>query len=302
MVPASVAETARPAETPAFVFVTETALIADSQVFTAPSQMTATSQKPPKSLLRQVGRAIADFRMIGEGDRILLGVSGGKDSLSLLQILRHVQSYAPVRFELAVLTVDPEVPGFDPSHLRDHYEALGITWFYERQPLMEQARSHMDGDSFCAYCARMKRGIMYRICREQGYNCLALGQHLDDLAESLLMSLFHGGQLRTMKAHYLNHEGDVRIIRPLVYCRERQTADYARKAGLPVVPDSCPACYAMPTRREHMKALLGREETGHPQLFASILHAIRPIMTEGGLPRCGRTDLPHPRSPASPPP
>jgi tRNA 2-thiocytidine biosynthesis protein TtcA len=240
--------------------------------------------KPPKSLLGQVGRAIVDFRMIGEGDRILLGVSGGKDSLSLLQILRHLQTYAPVRFDLAALTVDPEVPGFDPSHLPDHYRALGVPWHYERQPLMEQARSHMSGDSFCAYCSRMKRGIMYRICREHGYNVLALGQHLDDMAESLFLSIFHGGQLRTMKAHYVNDEGDVRVIRPLAYCRERQTADYARKAGLPVVPDSCPACFSMPTRREHMKALLAREEAGHPHLFANILHAIRPIMTEGPLP------------------
>ncbi len=240
--------------------------------------------KPPKSLLGLVGRAIADFRMIGEGDRILLGVSGGKDSLSLLQILRHLQTYAPVRFELAALTVDPQVPGFDPGHLPDHYRAMGVPWHYERQPLMDQARDHMDGDSFCAYCSRMKRGIMYRICRERGYNVLALGQHLDDLAESLLMSLFHGGQLRTMKAHYVNDAGDIRVIRPLAYCRERQTADYARKAGLPVVPDSCPACFSMPTRREHMKALLAREELGHPSLFANILHAIRPIMTEGPLP------------------
>ncbi|MGQ9658630.1 MAG: ATP-binding protein [Thermochromatium sp.] len=242
---------------------------------------------PPKSLLRQVGRAIADFRMIGEGDRILLGVSGGKDSLSLLHILAHLRTYAPVRFELAVLTIDPEVPGYDPQRLTDYYGQLGLRWHYERQPLLKQAKMHMDGDSFCAYCARMKRGIMYRLCREYGYNVLALGQHLDDLAESLLMSLFHGGQLRTMKAHYRNREGDVRIIRPLVYCRERQTADFARRAGLPVIPDSCPACFSRPTRREHMKALLAREEAEYSTLFSSILHALKPIMAEGELPEPG---------------
>ncbi|NCA72329.1 MAG: tRNA 2-thiocytidine biosynthesis protein TtcA [Sphingobacteriia bacterium] len=243
--------------------------------------------KPPKSLLRLVGRAIADFRMIGDGDRILLGVSGGKDSLSLLHILLHLQTYAPVRFELMVLTVDPQVPGFDPGPLRAYYDRLGVPWIYERQPLLDQAKQHMDGDSFCAYCSRMKRGIMYRVCREQGCNVLALAQHLDDLAESLLMSLFHGGQLRTMKAHYLNREGDVRIIRPLVYCRERQSAAHAERAALPVVPDSCPACFSMPTRREHMKRLLAREEVGHPHLFANILHAIKPIMTEGEQPMPG---------------
>jgi tRNA(Ile)-lysidine synthase TilS/MesJ len=256
------------------------------------SHPTPPSIKPPKSLLSLVGRAIADFRMIGDGDRILLGVSGGKDSLSLLHILRHLQTYAPVRFELAVLTVDPEVPGFDPAPLRDYYDQLGIPWHYEQQPLLDQAKTHMSGDSFCAWCSRMKRGIMYRLCREHDYNVLALGQHLDDLAESLLMSLFHGGQLRTMKAHYRNREGDVRIIRPLVYCRERQTADYASRAGLPVVADSCPACFTMPTQREHMKALLAREEAAHRHLFANILHAIKPILIEGELPLPGRSDSP----------
>ena len=240
--------------------------------------------KPPKSLLRHVGRAVADFRMIREGDRILLGVSGGKDSLSLLQVLRHLQGHAPVRYELGVLTIDPEVPGFDPEPLTDYYAALGVPWFYERQPILEQAKERMDGDSFCAYCARMKRGIMYRVCRREAYGVLALAQHLDDLAESLLMSMFHGGQLRTMKAHYRNDAGDVRIIRPLVYCRERQTGDFARAAGLPVVPDSCPACFSAPTRREHMKSLLAREEAGHPHLFANLLHAMKPLMTEGELP------------------
>ncbi|HHH39994.1 MAG TPA: tRNA 2-thiocytidine biosynthesis protein TtcA [Sedimenticola sp.] len=216
--------------------------------------------------------------MIREGDRILLGVSGGKDSLSLLHILRHLRSHAPVRFELAVVTIDPEVEGFEPAALRPYYDELGIPYHYRRQPIMEQAREHMDGDSFCSYCARMKRGIMYTTCRERGYNVLALAQHLDDLAESLLMSLFHGGQLRTMKAHYLNDAGDVRIIRPLVYCREAQTAAFASHAALPVVPDSCPACFRAPTRRDHMKQLLAREERENPHLFSTLLHAMRPLM------------------------
>lgn len=238
------------------------------------------SIKPPKSLLRLVGRAIADYRMIRDGDRILLGVSGGKDSLSLLAILSHLRTYAPVRFELGVITVDPQVPGFEPGSLRDYYDALGVPWHYEREPILEQAKERMDGDSFCAYCARMKRGIMYATCRREGYDVLALAQHLDDLAESLLMSLFHGGQLRTMKARYVNDKGDIRVIRPLVYCRERQTADFARAARLPVVPDSCPACFSAPTRREHMKRLLAGEEADYPDLFANILHAMRPLLAE----------------------
>ncbi len=236
--------------------------------------------KPPKSLLRKVGRAIGDYTMIRPGDRILLGVSGGKDSLSLLQILSHLRTYAPVRFELGVITVDPEVEGFDPEPLKAYYAALGLPWFYQEQPIMQEARERMDGDSFCAYCARMKRGIMYSTCRREGYNVLALAQHLDDLAESLMMSIFHAGQLRTMKAHYLNDRGDIRIIRPLIYCRENQTAAFAREAGLPVIPDSCPACFSAPTQRAYMKQLLAREERQNRHLFANILHAMRPLLDE----------------------
>ena len=109
---------------------------------------------------------------------------------------------------------------------------------------------------------------------------LALAQHLDDLAESLLMSLFHGGQLRTMKACYVNRDGDIRIIRPLAYVRETQTAAFAAAADLPVVPDSCPACFSAPTQRQHMKLLLAQEEKANKHLFANLLHAMRPLMTE----------------------
>ena len=199
-------------------------------------------------------------------------------------MLCHLRTYAPVKFELAVLTVDPEIEGFDPSSLTGYYEQLDLAWHYETQPMLEDARRHMSGDSFCAYCARMKRGIMYRVCREQGYGVLALAQHLDDLAESFLMSAFHGGQLRTMKAHYRIDAGDIRVVRPLVYVRERQTAAFAESAGLPVVPDSCPACFSAPTQREHMKQLLAGEERLNPQLFANLLHAMRPLMVEGELP------------------
>lgn len=230
--------------------------------------------------MRKVGRALADYQMIQDGDRILLGVSGGKDSLSLLQVLMHLRSYAPVSFELGVITVDPEVQGFDPRSLTDYYQHLRIPWFYRQQAIMEEAKARMDGGSFCAYCARMKRGIMYTTCRENGFNVLALAQHLDDLAESFLMSAFHQGQLGTMKAHYTNDAGDIRVIRPLVYVRETQTAAFAGQAALPVIPDSCPACFSAPTQRAHFKTLLAQEERSNPQLFSKLLHAMRPLMTQ----------------------
>ena len=235
--------------------------------------------KPPRAIMRPVGKAIHDFDMIHDGDRILIGISGGKDSLSLLHVLNHLSRYAPVNFAVGAITVDPMVPDFDPSGLRDYLAALDIPYFYCQQPIMEQAQEHLDEDgSYCAFCSRMKRGIMYTTAREHGYNVIALAQHLDDLAESFLMAAFHNGMLRTMKAHYTNRDGDLRIIRPLAYVREAQTRDFAAAAGLPVVPDSCPACFQMPTQRQHFKELLAAEERANPLLFPSLLNAIRPLM------------------------
>jgi tRNA(Ile)-lysidine synthase TilS/MesJ len=238
------------------------------------------SIKPPKNLLRPVGRAIADYQMIQEGDRLLLGLSGGKDSLSLLHLLHHLKSYAPVNFELAVATVDPGIEGFDPSPLKDYLAGLGIDYYYRKQEIAEQAEENMGRDSFCAYCSRMRRGILYSTARKSSCNKLVLAQHLDDLAESFMMSVFHGGSLRTMKACYTIDAGDLQVIRPLVYVRERQLAKFADAAGLPMIADNCPACFSKPTQREHMKQLLAQEEKVNPNLFASLLHAMRPLMGE----------------------
>lgn len=227
--------------------------------------------------MRPIGRAISEFKMIKAGDRVLLGLSGGKDSLTLLHALRHLQRHAPIDFSIAALTIDPEIEGFDPSVLKKYLAGLDVPYFYESHDMTKQAEEQMKNDSFCSFCSRMKRGMMYSTARREGYNVLALGQHLDDLAESFLMSAFRGGQLRTMKANYTNQDGDIRIIRPMIYVRERQTADFATNVTLPVIPDSCPACFAMPTEREHMKELLAREETHNKDLFKSLKTALSPL-------------------------
>ena len=216
--------------------------------------------------------------MIRPNDRILLGLSGGKDSLSLLHILRHLQRHAPIRFEIGAITIDPMVDGFDPSPLQGYLAELGVPYHFIREPIMARAQSHMQGDSYCSWCARMKRGVMYATARRERYTVLALAQHLDDLAESFLMSAFHSGQLRTMKAHYRIDAGDLRVIRPLVYVRERQTRAFAHAMGLPIIADNCPACFRMPTERMHMKQLLSDEEAANKLLFKRILSTIKPLM------------------------
>ena len=236
---------------------------------------------PSKSLARLTGRAVADFGMIHAGDRLLLGLSGGKDSLSLLHILHNLQQRAPINFQLGAVTIDPIAGDFDPSGLIPYSESLGVDYHYVRKPIMEMAQEHMGRKSYCSFCSRLKRGFIYQTAREQGYNVIALAQHLDDLAESFLMSAFHGGRLQTMKAHYRNDDGDLRIIRPLVYVRERQTRDFAQENGLPVIADSCPACFAMPTQRQHMKELLAAEERDNRLLFKSLLTTLKPLMSDG---------------------
>ena len=220
--------------------------------------------------------------MIRDGDHLLLGVSGGKDSLTLLVLLAELRARAPISFSLSAVTVDPQYDGFDPSPLKAFLASLHIPYYYESQPLIALATTHMGKESICAWCARMKRGVLYSTARRVGANVLVLGQHADDFAESLLMSLTRNGVLRTMKAEYTNDAGDVRVVRPLLYVRERLTKAYAVARGLPVISETCPACYIVPSERARVKKLLAEEEGANPGLFGSLEAAMRPLLAEGG--------------------
>jgi tRNA 2-thiocytidine biosynthesis protein TtcA len=236
--------------------------------------------KPPKEILNTVGKICAQFKMLRDGDRILLGLSGGKDSMSLLLILKHIQRHASINFEIAACTINPEIPGFDPSPLKEWVAKLGIDFFYESEDLVALADKHMKGTSFCSFCARHKRGKLYNVCRREGYNVLALAQHLDDFAESFMMSAMNSGDLRTMKAHYLNTDKDVRIIRPLARIREYQTLEFAEAQKLPIIQDNCPACYSRPQQRAHFKNLLRQEELTNKHLYANLWHAMQPLIAD----------------------
>ena len=236
--------------------------------------------KVPKKIIKRVMNAVNDFDMIKEGDRILVCISGGKDSLTMLHALKQVQRVSPKHFEIGAATVDPQVPEYDPSPLKAYLEKLAIPYFYEQYPIVELASAKMTKKvSLCAFCSRMKRGILYSCARREGYNVLALGQHLDDLAESFVMSAFHNGLLRTMKTHYVNDQNDLRIIRPLAYVRERLMKEYAEEAELPVIVENCPACFAAPTERHRTKLLLASQEQLIPDLFSSLLRTMKPVMS-----------------------
>ena len=238
--------------------------------------------KPPPKLMRLVTQAMIQWDMIEEGDRLLLGLSGGKDSLSLLHILLEFQKKLPIRFDIEVCTIDPMTPSFDPSSLIPYVESLGVKYHYIRDNIVERAtNAGKDGNmvsSLCAFCARMKRGNLYTCARNNNCNKLVLAQHLDDLAESFMMSVMHNGFLRTMKANYKINAGDLSVIRPLVYCRESLTTEFAKSANLPIVNENCPACFEEPKERARIKKLLTREETLYPNFYDNIRRSLLPLM------------------------
>jgi len=238
--------------------------------------------KPPQKMMRFMTRAMIEWDMIKEGDRLLLGLSGGKDSLTLLHCLLEFQRKLPIKFEIEVCTIDPMTPSFDPSPLIPYVEGLGLKYHYMRDDIVARANtSGKDGKivtSLCAFCARMKRGNLYKCARENNCNKLVLAQHLDDCAESFFMSIMHNGFIRTMKAAYEINAGGISVIRPLVYCRESLMTEFAKSANLPVINENCPACFEEPKERARVKKLLSREETLYPNLYDHIRRALIPVM------------------------
>ena len=232
----------------------------------------------PKKISQLVGEASKDFDMLHPNDRVLVCVSGGKDSLSLLHIMLNIKKKIPFKIDVGAMTVDPMSEDFDPSPLINYMKSLGVPYFFESDKILDNAKKSLQNDSICSFCARMKRGIIYNCARREKYNVIALGQHLDDIAESFLMSIFHNGLLRTMKANYLNDKGDLRIIRPLIYCREKLFKDFAIKNNLPVIQENCPACFQNPKERQRMKVLLAQQENLFPSLFSSLQKAMIPLM------------------------
>jgi len=232
----------------------------------------------PKKIAQLVGEASKDFDMLHNNDRVLVCVSGGKDSLTLLHVMLNIKRKIPFKIDVGAVTVDPMSEDFDPSPLINYMKDLGVPYFFESDKILDNAKKSLQNDSICSFCARMKRGIIYNCARREKYNVIALGQHLDDIAESFLMSVFHNGLLRTMKANYVNDAGDIRIIRPLIYCREKLFKDFASKGNLPVIQENCPACFQNPKERQRMKVLLAQQENLFPSLFSSLQKAMFPLM------------------------
>ncbi|CAG7825541.1 unnamed protein product [Allacma fusca] len=238
---------------------------------------------PPKNIIKTTLQALTEFSMLKDGDKVLVCLSGGKDSLSLLHTFKQVQynlAKSGIAFTFGAVTVDPGSSSYDPRPLIPYLASLGVPYYYEEQEIMPTAmdKGPEEVASICSFCSRMKRGRIYACARKNGYNVIALGQHLDDLTESFLMSIFHNGLLRTMKACYVVKEGDLRVIRPFVNTREKALRDFAETKGLPIIPENCPACFDAPTERHRIKQLLAQQEILFPKIYDSLRSAMQPLM------------------------
>ena len=230
--------------------------------------------KLAKRLRHQVGQAIADFNMIEDGDRVMVCLSGGKDSYTLLDILRRLQAKAPVRFELTAVHLDQKQPGYDPDVLPAYLRGIGVPFeILEQDTYSVVKRVIPEGRTMCSLCSRLRRGSLYSYAAEYGYTKIALGHHRDDIVETLFLNLFHHATLKAMPPKLRSDDGRNVLIRPLAYCAEDDIAEFARQQAFPIMP--CNLCGSQENlQRKAIKAMLAEWEKKFPGRVENIFRAL----------------------------
>ena len=232
-----------------------------------------------KRLRHQVGRAIADYAMIEAGDRVMVCLSGGKDSYTLLDLLMQLRAKAPIAFELHAVHLDQKQPGYDPDVLPRHCAAVGIPYtILEQDTYSVVKRVVPEGRTMCGLCSRLRRGALYSHAERAGFTKIALGHHRDDLVETLFLNLFHHARIAAMPPKLRSDDGRHVVIRPLAYCAEDDIAEYAGAKAFPIMP--CNLCGSQETlKRKSIKAMLAaweRETPGRIENLARALGDVRP--------------------------
>lgn len=233
------------------------------------------TQKLFRRIKKQVGQAIGDFGLIEEGDRIAVGVSGGKDSYTLLYLLEELRKRAPVSFTLIAVNVDSGFPGYRSEMIKDYLHKRNFHYCMKKTDgyrIIEEKRR--PGSSYCAFCARLRRGVLYTLASALGCNKIALGHHLDDFIETLLLNQFYVGTLAAMSPRMLADNGQTTIIRPLVYVEESDIIQFSQQHDFPLICCACPVCGTVAQQRQKMKQLIHSLALDIPNIRRSMLAAL----------------------------
>jgi tRNA 2-thiocytidine biosynthesis protein TtcA len=236
------------------------------------------TERLERRLLRDTARAIEDFDLVEEGDRILVAVSGGKDSYALLHLLMRLRERAPIGFDLVAVNLDQGHPGFPAHLLEEHFKRVGVPYRMLREDTLTIVKRVVpEGGTYCSACSRLRRGILYNAAVEMGCTKIALGHHRDDLIETLLMSALYSGRLKTMPVRLRSDDGRNVVIRPLAYAAEEDIAAFSQAMAFPVVP--CGLCGSQPNlMRKRVKALLGELQAENPTVKGNLLSALSRVV------------------------
>ena len=238
-----------------------------------------------KRLRRETGRAIEEFSMIGEGDRVMVCLSGGADSHTLLDILLDLQRSAPVSFEVTAVNLDQKQPGFPEHVLPDYLDDRGVPYhILEQDTYSVVKRVIPEGKTMCGLCSRLRRGALYTFAAENGFSRIALGHHADDMLETLFLNMFYGGKIKTMPPKLLSDDGRNMVIRPLAYCREHDIKAYADVRQFPIIP--CTLCGSQDNmQRQVVKQMLNEWEKRYPGRIETLLASLQNIVPSHMLDR-----------------
>ncbi|MBP6345833.1 MAG: tRNA 2-thiocytidine(32) synthetase TtcA [Neisseriaceae bacterium] len=236
------------------------------------------SNKLNKRLRHQVGDAINDFKMIEEGDKIMVCLSGGKDSYALLDILMGLQRSAPINFELVAVNLDQKQPGFPADILPTYLEGLGVPYhIIEEDTYSIVKRVIPEGKTTCSLCSRLRRGVLYRVAKELGCSKIALGHHRDDILETLFLNMFYGGKLKSMPPKLVSDNGEHMVIRPLAYVKEKDLVRFAEMKAFPIIP--CNLCGSQPNlQRQVIKELMQTWDKQFPGRLETMFSALQNVV------------------------
>ncbi len=228
-------------------------------------------------LLKKVGQAIADYSMIAHGDTVLVCLSGGKDSFTMLSMLLALRERAPLDFRIIAMNVDQKQPGFPAEVLPDYFKSIGVEFHIAKQDTYSTVKLKVpEGKTACSLCSRLRRGIIYRTAKELGANKIALGHHRDDIVNTLFLNMFFGGQLKAMPPKLVTDDDKHIVIRPLTYCTEKEIEKFAKAMNFPIIP--CNLCGSQENlQRRHIKEMLLQWEREYPGRTDIIFRAIQQV-------------------------